>query len=200
MADDLQRLLEADLEGKRKRGELSPEDVLEMQLLWEKVRTIDLDKAVAERIGKLTPVEKMIEGLEKNRSVKDLRRAIKPKKLHYKTKKARIRKQKKVYYQEVAKPRRATRVAEQLKTPEGWWDHLHRTSWNKTGTLVELTFEEYLEHIYTPIIGKGRLPLFFRYDKNKPAGLGNILVRDSETYEVLFDGKEFTLRQLGYIL
>ena len=44
-----------------KRDELSPEDVLELNALYAKIKEINLDKAVAERIASLTPVERLRE-------------------------------------------------------------------------------------------------------------------------------------------
>lgn len=181
---------------------LSPEDALELQALWEKIKAIDLEKAAAERLEKMTPVERMIEALkEQHGDMRKLRKEINRKKsLHWKTKRKRKRARENKYYHEVLKAKRSLKRAEQLTTPEGWWQHLNKVSWKPMGAKVKMTYEEFVRYFYEPYIGKGRLVVFYRYDKKGPISLGNVLVRDNETREVVFDGKEYLMEQAGYVL
>lgn len=173
-------------------GKLSPEDVLELQELWEKLKEIDLEKA-------RTPMSELIDRLKNNKEVKKAlykKRGPGRPRVHHKTKKKR----KKAYWVQVAKPRRAARLATELRTPEGWWKHLN-TSWKKRKVEVKLSYGEFVEYIYQPIIeGKGRLPIFQRIDPHKAIALANVVVVDSTTREVLFDGNEHVLRVGGFIL
>ena len=186
-----------------KKDNLSPEDILAIQEVWEKLKGIDLEKAAEERLAKLTPVERMIEALnEKHGDMRKLRKDLNKKKraTHWRTKRKRKRAKENRYYHSTLKAKRSLERAEQLKTPEGWWKHLNKVSWKPMKAKVTMTYEEFLEHFYEPYIGKGRLVIFYRYDKQGPISLGNVLVRDNENREVLFDGKEYLLQQAGYVL
>jgi hypothetical protein len=178
-----------------KRDELSPEDVLELNALYAKIKEINLDKAVAERIASLTPVERLVEDLKEGKPVE--RRLRKP---HHNTVRAKKRKVKAKYYREVYKPRRNMNLAKMLTTPEGWWKYLTEGSWKKRGVEVELTYEEFVEHIYPVSVGKGLIPVFLRYDSEKPISLENVIVKDTKSRSVVFDGAEHKLRLLGMIL
>jgi hypothetical protein len=64
---------------------------------------------------------------------------------------------------------------------------------------VELTEEEWNREV-EPRIGRENVPVVFLVDREKPVSLGNILVRDSDSRSLLFDGTEYLMRKLGYIL
>ena len=91
-------------------------------------------------------------------------------------------------------------LAKMLTTPEGWWKYLTEGSWKKRGVEVELTYEEFVEHIYPVSVGKGLIPVFLRYDSEKPISLENVIVKDTKSRSVVFDGAEYKLRLLGMIL
>lgn len=62
-----------------------------------------------------------------------------------------------------------------------------------------MTEEEWLEHVQ-PCIPKGIVVELRRYIPKQGASLDNIVVYNAGTGEVLFDGKEWLLKQQGYIL
>lgn len=192
---DYKTILEGHLRAQTKGGGLSPDEALELQELYEKIREIDLGEVVAERVRGMTSLDKLIDDLKHE---KPMVRRAKPK-VHHHTKRARRRKKDREYYHEVLKPRRSKKKAEELTTPEGWWKHLTQT-WKQMETPVDMTYEEFLETIYPVTIGVGYVPIFFRYDPKEAISIGNVLIRDSESRKVVFDGKEHLLRLKGYIL
>lgn len=163
--------------------------------LLDVVKGIDLGEVVKETEQALSAQDRMIRDLKANRHIK---RMLKGKgrykaNLHWKTKAARNRK----YWNEVGNPRRRARVAETLNTGEGWFVYLTQ-GWRMHRTEVTLTLDEWLSVIY-PLL-EGRVPVFRRYNTKKPIALENVLVRDQDSREVIFDGTEYSLRQKGYIL
>lgn len=71
--------------------------------------------------------------------------------------------------------------------------------WKRRGRPLLMTEEEWLEHVQ-PCIPKGIVVELRRYVPKQGASLDNIVVYNAGTGEVLFDGKEWLLKQKGYIL
>jgi hypothetical protein len=197
---DYKSILASQLVAPKKEGGMSVEEALEMQELFLKIREIDLGEVNKERLSGMTALDKLINDLKHEQPIATHRRTVAKKaKPHYKTVQAKRRRKDREYYHEVLKPRRRRALATELLTPEGWWKYLGNT-WKQMGTVVELTYEQFLEYVYPMSVGSGYVPIFFRYNPKAPLSLGNILVRDSETRKVLFDGKEHLLREMGCIL
>jgi len=99
-----------------------------------------------------------------------------------------------------------------LKAMEGNYYPYLRGRWKQKGRGWEISEEEWLEHVQ-PCIPEGAVIELRRYDTSEPARLDNIVVynmsapeeaesrgRGRPTAPILFDGKEWKLRQLGAIL
>ncbi len=181
--------------GTRERG-IKPSEALEINEILERLNRIDLAKLAEEKEEAKSDTEKLIEGLASNRKVG---RVIAGKKRvpagnnHWKRKRKRARE----YARKVAPMKRA-RIAESLKTPEGWWEFVMRGWKKRKGVIVYLTYEEFVEHVY-PWIEKGHVPVFRRLNPNRGLSLDNLLVRDTHG-KVLFDGSQHKLERLGYVL
>lgn len=149
-----------------------------------------------EKRNALSPIDRLVEDLKAN---KDVARKLagKKKREHWKRAKRKKREYDKNRYREHLKPQRKKELAEKLTTARGWWEYLNR-NWRWLKTPVELTEEEWNEVLYPAIYP--RVPVFFRYDAKQPIRLDNLVVKDTETREVLFDGKEWLLRKQGYVL
>lgn len=156
-----------------------------------KVNHIDLGK-IAEAAEKAKTVqEKFIEELAKGNPVS----RKKPKRVsgskHWKRRTKYLRE----YNKNVRRPRRAVARADLLR--EGGWFPLLELGWRKAGIAVEVTQTEWEEAVgalldYVPVVG--------RYDTSGPIRLDNVVVRDRDSTKVLFDGKEWDMRNRGYIL
>lgn len=176
------------------------QEAQDMLHLLEKLQRIDLDKVKLEERNLVAPMDRLIDDLKNNRKVQT--RVLKgregngrkPKpKVHWQVKK----KKRQAYYENYRKPTRSRRKAEMLSTPEGWYKYL-MIGWVKKKVEVELTLDQWRDTLW-PAIG-GRLFVIFRYNVNGPISLDNIYLLDSDTREVIFDGKEHRMRELGHIL
>lgn len=94
-------------------------------------------------------------------------------------------------YKALIAPRRKQLAA------EGSWYEYYLMEWKKRGFKVEVTKEEWDQHVQ-PRIGD-RVPTLFRLNTAKPVALYNILVKDSGTKETIFDGTDWMLNQLGVL-
>lgn len=106
------------------------------------------------------------------------------------------------YYENKKRPRRAAREAELLGSDraEGWWSILSRknaSTWSRKEGW-DITLEEWKEAIGSSL--DTGVPVVLRYNTKKPWTLDNIYLMDTETRNVLWDGKEWSLRKAGYIL
>lgn len=190
--ETLQRLY-SEQEQKNTKG-LPVEEVLAMQALAERLSEINLDKIIERKLNKKPEMSKAREAKLEMK----IKRTLKPKKpgrpkLHWRTKEARRKK----YRVEVARPRRLKMESEQWQTGEGWFAYMSK-QWRQNKYPVELTLDQWLEHVYPKC--KDRVFTVQRYIKKKPIRLDNIIVMASEDRTVLFDGKEFTLEQAGLCL
>ena len=179
-----------------KDKKMTTEELLEASEILQRIMGIDLNKVELERYEALRPVDKLIEDLKQDKALqrgpkaKGLPRVRK--KVHWRTKRRRNRE----YYHAKTKWKNLEKRAESLKTGEGWYAHVI-LKWDQRG-IPHFTLEEWLEVIY-PLL-EGRVPYFTRYDTGKGYVLDNILVREDKTGDVVFDGKEWLLKKLGYIL
>lgn len=172
-------------------------EMLEVSKTLEALEKIDLDQI---RIDGMTDMEKMVEELKSSKTVvrklKKKTAHVQPnKKLHWKTK----RKRKRDYYRDVTRYRRLELRGELLSAgSEGWWKYL-TTMWHRKKVEVTMTFEEW-DKVIWPLL-QGRVPVIHRYQTRKPIALDNVYITESDDHKnVLFDGKEHSLRQMGYML
>lgn len=176
-----------------KKG-IDPLEALETADLLERLKTVQLDKP-----RDLTPMEELVEELKASHSVKRLvkkrKAVVKHKKMHWKTKRRKQRE----YYQNVVKYRRLEVRGELLESgAEGWWEYL-TTMWRRKKVPVEMTEQEWTETVWPAL--KGAVPIIRRYQPRKAISLENIYVTASgNERDVLFDGKEWRLKEEGYIL
>lgn len=172
-----------------KKG-LSGDEALELSDLLEKIGRIDLGKLAEERVD---PMDRLVKEMEKDGGLsrKKVRTSPKIKKQHWATR----RKKRRQYHREKVVPRKKARLAQQLKTPEGWYPYITR-KW-KERDLGFFTLDQWVGIIW-PCLG-GRVPVFGRYDRRKGFTLENTVVRDDRTGDVLFDGIEYRMYNLGYI-
>jgi hypothetical protein len=183
----------------KKKGRMSPEEALQLNELFTKLEQLNLEDLKKERIEAMSPIDQFVEGLKQNKKLarvvkshEGVGRVPKPKQ-HYMTRRKKMRD----YYHQNAKARRTQEKAELLTTPEGWWVYMSR-QWNKKKVAVEMSEQDWLEILW-PAIG-GQLFVVNRYDVSEPIALQNIYIEDSNTRKILWDGKEWQMRQLGYIV
>ena len=183
-------------------GELSPDEVAELIALQAKVGAIDLDQLERERLARLSPRERVIRELEQQGAKKAMTRVKKrgpgrPKQ-HWKTKKRKHREYMRRYmaerYHEIGKPRR---TAERKKCLENgdWFGYL-LINWKHHQKVVRMNQHDW-DRCVAPRLGES-VPVVLRYNANEPISLYNIVVKDSDTRRVLFDGKEQQLVDSGY--
>ena len=174
---------------------LSNEEILELSRLLVKIQEVDLGKLDEEKFEQLAPVDQVVAKLEDKglrRQLKAKQQKPKRKKLHWKTKAAR----KKAYYYAARKPAKRRKKMELAKTPEGWYQ-IVTDKWKERG-YEYFSLEDWVGIIW-PHIGY-KVPVFSRYSFTEGYTVGNIWVRDADTGDTLFDGKEHLLREAGYIL
>lgn len=209
--NDLDRILREALEREaqeKKEGGPSPEEMLKMAEALRKIREGEFDRKAEDKLNK-TPIDRMVEDLIANRDVK---RALKIKKVarpkvHWSKRRAAKRKYDRERYKEILRPMRKQALAERIQTAEGWWE-VATKGWERHGIPVEMTEEEFKTVVFPCLCERdeagslrlARVPVFFRLDKGKGWRLDNLLVRDTESRKVLFDGNEYGLRLRGYIL
>lgn len=123
------------------------------------------------------------------------------KKTHWKAKKRKKRIYQRWYMNRVYKEKTApvrTKLAE-----EGDWYRLYRMEWTKRGFKVEVSEEEWnsvVDPILNPPEGEKVVPVVYRLNTTKPVALGNILIRNSDTKAIVFDGHDWQLRRLGVLV
>lgn len=116
-------------------------------------------------------------------------------KLHWATKKRLAREA----YRERDAPR-FLRKERQLVDNEGWYPIVTR-GWKEQGLDVQLTREEWDEHIQPILKEKGLVPFMKRYKTSDPViRLDNIMIYSKTSKKPIFDGTEWSLRDKGYIL
>ncbi len=116
-------------------------------------------------------------------------------KLHWATKKRLARE----VYRERDAPR-FLRKERQLVDNEGWYPIVTR-GWKEQGLDVQLTREEWDEHIQPILKEKGLVPFMKRYKTSDPViRLDNIMIYSKTSKKPVFDGSEWYLRSLGYIV
>lgn len=187
-----------------KRKEVSVEDVLTIEEMLRKISSVDLDMVQQAERAQLPQMEQLILSLEEGgdivRKMKDRtgngRKRSTPKE-HHNTRIARRRRKDREYYHSTKKHQRKKALAAQLRTPEGWWAHINKL-WRQSKVPVQLTLEEWVSVVWPAL--DGNVPVITRYNPGLPIQLDNLLIYKSNTRDVLFDGKEYHLRTLGFIL
>lgn len=180
------------------------EDALDLGKVLELIKTaseVDLDQL---QIDKQSPTERIFTERERTTIERRLRTKVKPRKTRKQHWKIARRKQRE-YYKASVYPTLLRKSCE-LVEREGWYPVMLKY-WKRMGFKVTLTREEWDTHI-GPKVGEGLVPSAKRYytDDNE-IRLDNILVyttrqgRDITRKSLpVFDGKEFHLKALGYIL
>lgn len=168
----------------------------DLELLLEKSKVANLfldDKLFEEAVqAGLTEREKAARAvLEGRRVTRAFKQTTAKRKVHWRTKK-RWRKN---YYHEVTVPKNRERRAALLEG-DGWG--LVHDYWHRKSIAYTITREEWMDNVEEFVTGK--MFTVNRYDTTKPISLENIIVRETRTRAVLFDGKECKLRAMGYIL
>lgn len=156
----------------------------------------ELDKAQAEfklneetLIKELSPVQLKLEQIK----LKKDGRALAGKK---RAAKNRARKLKKLRDRRYDAKRRLVRWT--AVNDGDWWPQVRRV-WTQKSYPVKLT-EKQWKTIIQPCIPQGPLIVVHRYDTKGPISLDNIYITESGTSSVLWDGKEWKLKQKGYAL
>lgn len=184
--------------------DLTPDEVVRFMEIQRLLQGLDLDALEKERKARETPRERVLARLGMQASKKQMTQIKKRKpgrpKLHWKQKKRKHREYMRKYmaerYHEVAKPRRAAARKACLEGND-WYGYL-MIGWRHHQKKVELTKEEW-DRAIARRIGES-IPVVLRYNANEPISLYNILVKDSDTRSVLFDGKEQALIDGGYVV
>lgn len=154
------------------------------------IEEIDLSKFEKQVEAKKSAVVKAAEQLE-NLTFKRKR----PKKPHWRTVQKKKRERERIKYLTKKKPARALAKAKRLRE-EGWYGLL-KADWEKRGISWEIGPEEWQEAVGSL---DAHVPLVTRYASSLGVTLDNVLIRDRDTLEVLFCGKEHKLRKMGYII
>ena len=116
-------------------------------------------------------------------------------KLHWATKRRLAREA----YRERDAPR-FLRKERQLVDNEGWYPIVAR-GWREQGFDVQLTREEWDEHIQPILKEKGLVPFMKRYKtRDKVIRLDNIMIYSKTSKKPVFDGAEHHLKMMGYAL
>jgi hypothetical protein len=167
-------------------GSRALQDVLDTLAKVNRINLVEVEQAAE---AAKTVQQKFIEELEKG---KPLNRAKpKRKKLHWKKRVKYLRE----YHQNVRRPRNAVAKGELLRK-EGWYALL-KQGWDKAGTPVEVSKEEWDEAVGALL---DCVPVVGRYDTSIGIRLDNVVIRDRDTLKVVFDGKEWDMKRRGYIL
>lgn len=172
----------------RKDKGLSPEAIDELLGMMRQIDVIDLSKLEEEIKEKRSTLDKAAEAMEK---MDFKRHPPKKKKLHWKAKKRKERE----YNKNVRRPRRAKARAELLR--KGGWYGILRMDWEKRGVSWEISPEDWETHVGSL---DSCVPMVTRYDAALGISLTNVLIRDRDSLKVVFDGKEYELRKMGYII
>lgn len=185
-------------------SDLKPDELKRLLETMAKVTSIDLDLLEAARNARLSPREKVLRDLEsqgtKGRMTKIKKRGPGRPKVHWKARKRKHResrrKWEREHYREVGRPRRLAKMGDALGS--GDWFSYCQVSWKSNAQKVEMTKAQWDEKI-APHVGDRR-PVVFRYDKEGTISLYNVLVKDSDTREVLYDGQEQKMKDEGFAL
>ena len=187
-----------------RKKQISPEEVIELQRTLDKLSQIDLDRVHEKEIESLPQLEQMLYALENDKSFKrtlksrqGTGRDRKTPKLHHNTRIARSRKYKRDYYHAKGRLQERRKKAQLLSTPEGWYKYL-RKKWQERKVEVKLTEQQWCDIIWPEL--KGNVPIVTRYNTGKAASIDNLLIYKNGTRDVLFDGKEWFMKEQGYIL
>lgn len=110
---------------------------------------------------------------------------------HWRTRKKYL----KEYHRTVRAPKNL-RARLDLLRKDGWWGVMQK-SWKRRRIPIEVTKEEWEETVGTL---EEYIPYVQRLDTRLGIRLDNVLVKDRDSGEVLFDGGLYSLRQSGQII
>lgn len=167
---------------------MSPEDLLRMLEGLEKIRALPDD------LPAINP-ESLVSKLEQQSTKLALTKASKPRrqKQHWKIRQKKQRERMRPYmarkYREELMPRR-----KKLAEDGMWWEY-YVMEWKKRSLKIEVSREEWEAEV-APRIGHEHVPIIFRFNTAKPVRLDNLMIKDTDTKEVLFDGQEWMLKKL----
>lgn len=181
-------------------SEASVEDIALLMKVMAKMKDkqpVELQKQ-PEATAEVAKMESLVRQLTSVGGKQKLTKATAPKKpgrpkKHWKAKKKRIREYKREYmnrrYKMLIGPRRKKLAA------DGSWYEYYLGEWKKRGFQVELPQAEW-DEVVRPLIGD-RIPTVVRLNTGKPVALYNLIIKDSETKETIFDGTDWMLNKLG---
>lgn len=168
---------------------VSPDDLVRMIRGLEAIKKLELPAVQPDLL---------IDRLESQGTKAAMTKAKKPrrKRDHWKTKQRKQRERMRPYmakkYREELMPRRK-RLAE-----DGMWWEYYVMEWKKRGLKIEVSRDEWESEV-AGCIGQENVPMIFRFNTAKPVRLENIIIKDVDTKQVLFDGQEWMLKKLGAV-
>lgn len=164
------------------------EDVLAM---------LELDRLIREKEIAL-PKEKPIELLLKDVSIVTKRGRVDGRVLAGKKRKKKNL-SRKLKAQRQQRWRRSWKERSLAKALEGNHYTYYEKRWREKKRPFKFSEEEWNEHVQ-PLIPAGEALELRRYEPGKPTTLDNLIVYNAMTGDVIFEGKEWKLRQLGAAL
>lgn len=155
-------------------------------------------------------IERRVKGARKakKKGIKLGRQGAAPGRQHWSAKRKRIRE----YYRKIAYPRMLRKLS-QLVESEGWYDVMVR-GWKQSGWEIKLSREEWNTHVEPLLRENKAVPYTERYYTNVPViSLDNILIYHrganrgpnragyrARNEKPIFDGAEWKMKQMGYIM
>lgn len=173
--------------------DLTPEEVVELLKGLEAINKIDMSNLEA---PKPTSTARLVEAAESKGAKTAMTQAARGgrRKAHWKERKRKQRERMRPYMAE--KYRRETLPKRTKMVEEGDWWAYYVMEWKKRGYKIELTKAEWEQEV-APTITAKNVPIIFRFNTAKPVALHNLMVKDADTKEVLFDGQEWMLKKIG---
>lgn len=133
----------------------------------------------------------LLEGKKVTRALR-VKKVVRRRKPHW----ARSKRLRRDHYIQHLAPKNAEKRARLLKNGDSW--ELMSEYWHRKKIPVEFTESEWREHVAPSVDGK----VFYvnRYDTSIGMRLDNLIIRHTKSKQVLFDGKDYELKLLGYCL
>ena len=201
----------SNLTPKMKASLKAAEELLELHDLLVKIRDDHLNRGVSDEERILAALESFDIVKERKKATSSAAKRKKQEtKLHWKTIQKRKREARRRHYVSEKNKRKYEwkQIFEQAKASGdeagAWYKWLGRESTrmaHKKRKGWKITEEEFREHIFPSLLdgeGKPRIPVMQRYDKDGLWELPNMYV--TVEGRVVFDGKEYELKKLGYCL
>lgn len=171
--------------------DMTPEEMLRMLEGLDMIMSLPDDLPEVEPAGLVRKMEQQSTKLALTKAAKGGRR-----KQHWKVRQKKQRERMRPYmakkYREELMPRR-----KKLAEDGMWWDY-YVMEWKKRCLKIEVTEEEWNTEV-APHILPEHVPIVFRFNTGKPIRLDNLMIKDTDTKTVLFDGQEWMLKKLGAV-